>query len=218
MDNQNQSQTYPFKNTPLPYGYGGLEPYIDARTMMLHHDRHLQTYIDNLNKYLEDKPELQHLTLQELIVQYGHDETIRRNAGGVFNHEFFFSTLRPGMSQIVIGLSGKLWQAIQRDFGSLEDFKEKFTSAAMSVFGSGYAWLCVNPRDKLVIVTSANQDTPFNNSPFIEAGAPKGWGMLPLLCIDVWEHAYYLKHYNERAAYIRDFWNVVDWVKVSARI
>jgi len=201
-----QTQTYPFKNTPLPYGYSGLEPYIDAKTMMLHHDRHLQTYIDNLNKYLEDKPHLQGLTLEELITRHPDDTQIRNNGGGVWNHEFFFSSLRPGMSQIVIGLSGKLMQLIQRDFGSLDNMKEKFNAAALGQFGSGYAWLCVGPDGKLVIVPTANQDTVLT------------LGLCPLLGIDVWEHAYYLKHYNKRADWIKDFWHVVDWVKVSARL
>jgi len=201
-----EKQTYPFQNKPLPYGYSGLEPYIDSRTMMLHHDRHLQTYIDNLNKYLETRPELQQLGLEELITGHSNDETIRRNAGGVYNHEFFFSGMRPGMSQIIIGLSGRLLQSIGRDFGGFEGFKEKFTSTALDVFGSGYAWLCADRKGKLVIIPTANQDTPLTLD------------LRPLLCIDVWEHAYYLKHYNERVKYIQDFWNVVDWVKVSTRL
>ena len=109
------------------------------------------------------------------------------------------------MSQIVIGLSGKLLQSFIRDFGSLENFKAKFSESALSVFGSGYAWLCAQ-GGKLVIVTTANQETPLTLE------------LTPLLCVDVWEHAYYLKHYNQRADYIKDFWNVVDWVKVSARL
>jgi len=202
------NQTYPFKNEPLPYGYGGLEPYIDAKTMMLHHDRHLQAYIDNLNKYIETKPEMQGMTLEQLLTRFPDDIEINHNAGGVYNHAFFFAGLRRGSSQIVVGLSGRLLQLITRDFGTLENMKNQFNSAAMSVFGSGYAWLCVDPHGRLVIVTTANQDVPF---------VPTS-GLKPLLNVDVWEHAYYLKHYNLRADYLRDFWNVVDWVRVSNRL
>ena len=201
-----EEQTYPFQNKPLAYGYSGLEPYIDSLTMMLHHDRHLQAYIDNLNKYLETHPGLQQLSLEELVKGHSNDETIRHNAGGVYNHEFFFDSLRPGMSQIIIGLSGRLLQILQRDFGGIDGMKEKFTDVAMGVFGSGYAWLCADSKGRLVIVPTANQDTPLTLN------------LQPLLCIDVWEHAYYLKHYNERANYIKNFWNVVDWVKVSSRL
>ena len=202
-------QTYPFQNRPLPFGFAALEPYIDAKTMMLHHDRHLQTYIDNLNKYLESRPELQTLTLEELIKQYNSDEVIAHNAGGVYNHEFFFSVLRPGVSQIIIGLSGRLLGAIQRDFGSFENFTNKFSEIANGVFGSGYTWLCLTDDCKLEIIITENQETPLTYD---------GKDYCPILAIDVWEHAYYLKHFNMRANYIRDFWNVVDWVKVSARL
>jgi len=201
-----EKQTYPFKNVPLPYCARSLEPYIDAKTMVLHHDRHLQTYIDNLNKYLETKPELQTLTLEELVLQHSDDTEIKNNAGGVYNHDFFFKSLRPGSSQIVIGISGQLLQAFQRDFAGFDGFLAKFSSAASSVFGSGYAWLCIKPDCTLEIVTTANQDTPLTS------------GLCPLLCIDVWEHAYYLKHFNVRADYIKNFFNVVDWVRVSARL
>jgi Fe-Mn family superoxide dismutase len=201
-----ENQKYPFYNVSLPYGYAGLEPYIDAKTMMLHHDRHLQTYIDNLNKYLETRPDLQNLGLGELNAKYSFDEEIRHNAGGVWNHFFFFDSLRPGISQIVIGLSGRFLQMVGRDFGGMEAFKEKFTNAALGVFGSGYAWLCVDPNGRFIIATLPNQDTPLP------------LGVRPILGIDVWEHAYYLKHYNVGADYIKDFWHVVDWVKVSARL
>lgn len=206
-----EEQTYPFHNIPLRYGYSGLEPYIDTKTMQLHHDKHLQTYIDNLNKALENAAVLQNLTLEELL-RFAHGKTdaqsvaIWRNAGGVYNHFFWFDSLRPGVSQIQIGLSGRLLQMIQRDFGSLDSFKEKFNAAALAVFGSGYAWLVIDPAGKLQIIQTANQDTPVT------------LGLFPLLNIDVWEHAYYLKHYNVRVDYINAFWNVVDWVKVSARL
>jgi len=162
--------------------------------------------VDNLNKFLANSPQLQGLNLEELLRGYSNIQEINHNAGGVYNHQFFFSGMRPGISQIVIGLSSKLLQSITRDFAGLEKMKEKFNEAAMKVFGSGYAWLCSYPNNRLCIVQTANQDTPITI------------GLKPLLCCDVWEHAYYLKHYNERAKYLDDFWHVVDWVKVSERL
>lgn len=193
------TEHYPFENTPLPYPYDALEPYIDEKTMHLHHDRHLKAYIDNLNGILKKYPQLQTLTLEQLISAAGQrpgkDWTaIARNAGGVYNHRFFFSGMCPEGKKAP---EGALAVAIDRRFGSLDGFREKFAEAALSVFGSGYAWL-VSGRRGLCLVTTANQETP--------AGAGT-----PLLNLDVWEHAYYLKHYNKRADYIGDWWNVVDW-------
>ena len=219
--NQNQNwrqQVYPFTNVPLAYGYSGLEPYIDTKTMQLHHDKHLQTYINNLNAALETQTELHGLTLEQLLQNaHTYPEPLRtaviRNGGGTYNHFFWFSQLRPGTGDITVGLSPLLKNMITRDFGSFENFKNQFTAAGAGVFGSGYAWLCVsragrgrNETEKLVIVTTPNQDTTISE------------GCFPLLNLDVWEHAYYLKHFNVRADYIKDFWNVVDWVKVSARL
>lgn len=190
---------YPFENTPLPYAYDALEPYIDEKTMQLHHDRHLKTYIDNLNALLKKYPQFQALTLEQLIHTAGQMPgkdcaAIARNAGGVYNHRFFFSGMGPDGGKEP---QGPFAAAISRRFGSLEAFREKFTEAALSVFGSGYVWL-VNGRQGLCLVTTANQETP--------AG-----GVTPLLTLDVWEHAYYLKHYNKRADYISDWWKVVSW-------
>lgn len=203
-----EKETYPFQNYPLPYGYSALEPYIDTKTMMLHHDKHLGAYVNNLNAYLETQPQLQTLSLEELLTKHSKNQTILNNAGGVYNHRFFFESLRPGISQITIGLSSKLLQAFQRSYGTFDSFKEHFSKAAMSVFGSGYAWLCLNPNCQLEIITTANQENPLT----------KNNKLCPLLCIDVWEHAYYLKHYNERANYIKNFFYLVDWVKVSNRM
>lgn len=198
---------YPFENTPLPYAYDALEPYIDEQTMHLHHDRHLQTYIDNLNKALEDRPALQRMTLEQLIIISGKlpepiGTPISRNAGGVYNHRFYFNQLSPsGLRQPVGVLAG----AIDDGFGGFTQFREKLTAAALEVFGSGYAWLVSDKRGRLSITTTANQETPL----------PRG--QCPLLNIDVWEHAYYLKHYNKRADYITDWYNVVSWGQVSDR-
>lgn len=201
------NEHYPFVNTPLPYAYDALEPYIDEKTMELHHDRHLQTYIDNLNAVLEKQPSLQGLTLEQLIrraprLSRNIGVPIHRNAGGVYNHRFFFDSLSP---DALSGPTGALEYAITKCFGSVSEFKEKFDTAAMSVFGSGYAWLVSDRKSNLKIITTANQDTPLN------------MGLIPILNVDVWEHAYYLKHYNKRADYIGDWWNVINWPKAEER-
>lgn len=195
-----QKNYYPFVNTPLPYAYDALEPYIDAKTMYLHHDRHLQTYIDNLNEILEQNPQLQALSLEQLIVNasrlpYSLQAPIRNNAGGVYNHRLFFA----GLTNPSTGIPrGRLNAAITGQFGSFGSFARQFTEAALSVFGSGYAWL-VSDRGRLKIVTSANQNTPLEQ------------GLCPVLNLDVWEHAYYLKHYNVRGNYIDDWYHIIDW-------
>ena len=195
---------YPFVNTPLPYDYASLEPYIDAKTMELHHDRHLQAYIDKLNTALSDQPRLQMLSLDELLaVAPALPEQlcieVERNAGGVYNHQFFFSCLSAegGM------LQGKLLTLVNNTFGSLDAFMLQYNQAAMSVFGSGYAWLAVASGGGLVIVTTANQETPLTANLF------------PVLTTDVWEHAYYLKHYNKRADYLTDLTSVINWSQVE---
>ncbi|MPM93454.1 Superoxide dismutase [Mn] 1 [bioreactor metagenome] len=198
---------YPFINPPLPYAYSALEPYIDTKTMHIHHDRHLQAYTDNLNKALADKPALQGLTLEQLIMTANRmppdtGVPISRNAGGVYNHRFYFNGMSPSSTGVPFG---ELAWAIDESFGSFESFKEKFTAAAMSVFGSGYAWLVCDQGGRLKIITTANQETPLPLR------------LCPILNIDVWEHAYYLKHYNERAKYIDDWWNVVNWGLANAR-
>lgn len=192
---------YPFKNTPLPYAYDALEPYIDAKTMQLHHDKHLQTYIDNLNNTLSNLPKLQKVSLEKMLA-YENDlppsvkESIRNNGGGVFNHRFFFSLLTNPAPQLPTGLLGKY---IDQNFGSFMEFHNQFTQAALSVFGSGYAWLVSDVSGALEIVTTANQDTPLAQN------------LRPVLNLDVWEHAYYLKHYNVRADYIKDWFRVINW-------
>jgi len=195
------AEHYPFKNTPLPYGYDALEPYIDTKTMHLHHDRHLQAYVDNLNATLKNCPSLQGMTIEQLIkTAYRLPEAlctpVSRNAGGVFNHRFYFDGMAPAINQQP---KEALAAAIEMAFCSLDSFKEKFKAAALSVFGSGYAWLVCDKRCNLCIVTTPNQETTLNCR------------LCPILTIDVWEHAYYLKHYNERASYIDDWFNVVNW-------
>ncbi len=199
-----ENEYYPFVNLPLPYGYDALEPYIDEKTMMLHHDKHLQTYINNLNDVLKNNPGLQKLSLKELIrssscLPQNIKNTVRNNAGGVYNHRLYFDLLKNPSEKRP---SGMLAAAIDRDFGSYGMFAEEFKKAALSVFGSGYAWL-VYACGKLKIVTTPNQDSPVCHH------------LCPILTIDVWEHAYYLKHYNVRTDYIVDWFNIINWDKAE---
>jgi Fe-Mn family superoxide dismutase len=201
MSNQ---QHYPFTLEPLPYGYGALEPYIDTLTMELHHDRHVKAYVDNLNAALKDHPEYQSWDLERLIKQANWlpeamRTSIKNNAGGVYNHNFFFKNMTGEETR----LSKILDNAISSAFGNFERFKESFTKAALGVFGSGYAWLTADCGGKLQIATSANQDTLLTRE------------LRPIMCIDVWEHAYYLKHYNKRADYIADWFRVVNLDEAS---
>lgn len=195
------NEHYPFVNPPLPYAYDALEPYIDTKTMHLHHDRHLQTYVDNLNNALKDYPELQNLSLEQLI--YNADslpsvirQSVINNGGGVYNHIFYFDGMSNSETR---SQAGMLYTAIMEEFGATERFYDEFKKNALAVFGSGYAWLVADKDGKLKIMKTANQDTPIVQN------------MCPIVVIDVWEHAYYLKHYNERAAYVDNWFHVVDW-------
>lgn len=195
------NESYPFINFPLPYAYNAMEPYIDEKTMKLHHDKHLQTYVDNLNKVLAAYPLFQTWTLEQLIVNIPSlpekiQTAVKNNGGGVYNHQFYFANLmNPSENQPV----GMLKAAIVSAFGSFETFRSQMKEAALSVFGSGYAWLVVDAAGMLRIITTANQDTPLT------------LGMGPVLNVDVWEHAYYLKHYNARGDYIDDWFQVINW-------
>jgi Fe-Mn family superoxide dismutase len=195
------NEHYPFVNPPLPYAYEALEPFIDTKTMHLHHDRHLQTYVNNLNNTLKDYPELQSWSLENLIINADRlpgaiQQSVKNNGGGVYNHIFYFDGMTNSETRAQAGM---LYPAIMKDFGSIEKFYNEFQHQALSVFGSGYAWLVVDQNGNLEIMTSANQDTPIAQN------------LCPVAAIDVWEHAYYLKHYNERAAYIEDWFHVVNW-------
>ena len=199
------NEQYPFVNPPLPYAYHALEPYIDEKTMYLHHDRHLQTYVDNLNHILEPYPALQGLSLDELLtcpfcLPSGLQIPIRNNAGGVYNHIFYFSGLTPTPN---LSIPAALKKAIDTSFGNMEEFKNNFTKAALSVFGSGYTWLILDKNKNLALMITQNQDTPLSS------------GFCPILNLDVWEHAYYLKHYNVRKDYIDDWFSVINWNHVN---
>ncbi len=193
-------EQYKFEILPLPYDYSALEPYIDTLTMQLHHDRHLQTYVNNLNDALSSYPEYQDWTLDKLIrhSDWLPDEIrtkVKNNAGGVYNHNFFFSNMSPNKRTQP---SKELAQEINMVFGSFDNFKDEFKKQALSVFGSGYTWLVFDNNNRLRIINTANQDTPLTLD------------VCPIITIDVWEHAYYLKHYNKRTDYIDDWFNVVD--------
>jgi Fe-Mn family superoxide dismutase len=199
-------QHYPFELLPLPYLYDALEPYIDIETMYFHHAKHQKAYVENLNRLLDPYPDFHEWSLERLILD-NRDlpekirEGVRRNAGGVLNHQLFFSGMSPTPSEI----HGKVQTAMLLDFGNWDSFYETFFQMAMEIFGSGYLWLAADERGKLVILPLPNQDTPLPQS------------LNPILNLDVWEHAYYLKHQNLRADYIRDWFHVVNWEEAERR-
>lgn len=200
-----------FTLAPLPYAHDALEPYIDTTTMQIHHGKHHQAYVDNLNKAIAGT-EHESKTLEQLIDHAGAiSAAVRNNGGGHWNHTFFWESLRkPGLADVVNAPTGQLAEAIGGSFGSFDAFKEKFATAGMTRFGSGWAWLLKGKEDgKLVISSTPNQDNPL-----MDVAEVKG---TPLLGCDVWEHAYYLKYQNRRADYLAAFWNVVNWDKVAER-
>lgn len=189
----------------LPYAKDALEPHIDAMTMEIHHGRHHNTYVTNLNKALESAPELASKSVEDLIadlnaVPENIRTAVRNNGGGHANHSLFWTTISPNGGGAP---SGALAQAIDSELGGFEKFKESFTAAATTRFGSGWAWLAVGKDGKLKVYSLPNQDSPIME------------GDKPLLGLDVWEHAYYLKYQNKRPDYIAAFWNIVDWNKVG---
>jgi Fe-Mn family superoxide dismutase len=201
MTSGNQLFTLP----SLPYAYNALEPYIDEMTMNIHHTKHHQAYINNLNGALLKHPELKSFSLEDLLKSINQlpDDirtTVRNNGGGHWNHDFFWKMLTPKTDTRP---NGALQKAIDKYFVSADGLKENFSKAAMGIFGSGWAWLIVTSSKDLKIVGTSNQDNPL-----MDVATEKG---TPILGIDVWEHAYYLKHQNKRADYIKDFWNVVNW-------
>jgi len=195
----------PFTLAPLPYAHDALEPHIDTVTMQIHHGKHHQAYVDNLNKALAGTPN-ENLSIEELVAKAGSiSAAVRNNGGGHWNHSFFWESLAPNAGGAP---SGSLADAINAAFGSFDSFKEKFAAAGMTRFGSGWAWLIV-ANGKLEICSTPNQDNPL-----MDIAETKG---LPLLGADVWEHAYYLKYQNRRADYLAAFWQVVNWNVVAAR-
>ncbi len=192
---------------PLPYAYNALEPYIDQQTMEIHHDRHHAAYVNNLNAALKDYPELQVKSLEELLrnldtLPEAIRTAVRNNGGGHANHTLFWDVMSPNGGGEPCG---ELAQAIEKAFGSTAQFNEEFAKAAATRFGSGWAWLVLDQAGNLAILSTANQDTPVSDN------------KIPILALDVWEHAYYLKYQNKRPDYIAAWWNVVDWEKADAR-
>lgn len=195
-----------FTLTPLPYAYDALEPHIDKLTMEIHHGKHHQAYVTNLNKALEGKGNFQ--SLEKIFAGINAvSSAVRNNAGGHYNHSLFWTLMKPNGGGEP---KGKLGETIKTTFGSFEEFKKQFADIAMKRFGSGWAWLVVN-NGKLSIGSTPNQDNPLMNLDGLEI---KG---TPVLALDVWEHAYYLKNQNRRADYIASWWNVVNW-EVAERL
>jgi len=195
-----------FTLSPLPYAHDALEPHIDATTMQIHHGKHHQAYVDNLNKALAGT-EHEGKTIEEIVKHAGSiSVAVRNNGGGHWNHDFFWNSLSPNAGGMP---KGKLAEAINQSFGSFDAFKEKFQTAGMTRFGSGWAWLIVKDG-KLEICSTPNQDNPL-----MDIAEVKG---SPILGVDVWEHAYYLKYQNRRADYLGAFWNVINWNTVEERM
>ena len=196
-------ETYPFRLPELPYAYHALEPFIDQRTMYFHHDKHLKTYIDNLNKALEAYPEYQTWTLEELLTRLPElpeelRTPVRNNGGGVYNHEMYFHLMAP---------AGQPFSTeVAEAFGGEDNWKRQMKAAALGQFGSGFAWLVRDTTGALKIIALPNQDNPLTI------------GLQPILPLDVWEHAYYLKHQNLRSDYIDDWFHVINWNAVEQRL
>ena len=196
-------ETYPFRLPELPYAYHALEPFIDQRTMYFHHDKHLKTYIDNLNKALEAYPEYQTWTLEELLTRLPElpeelRTPVRNNGGGVYNHEMYFHLMAP---------AGQPFSTeVAEAFGGEDNWKRQMKAAALGQFGSGFAWLVRDTTGALKIIALPNQDNPLTI------------GLQPILSLDVWEHAYYLKHQNLRSDYIDDWFHVINWNAVEQRL
>jgi Fe-Mn family superoxide dismutase len=191
----------------LPYAFNALEPHIDAQTMEIHHGKHHNAYVTNLNKALESAPDLQAKSAEALIkdlsaVPDAIRTAVRNNGGGHVNHTAFWTSMAPGAGGEP---SGALAEAVKKAFGDFASFKEKFNNAGMTRFGSGWAWLSLDKGGALVVHSTANQDNPLME------------GMTPLLGCDVWEHAYYLKYQNRRADYLNAWWNVVSWPEIAKR-
>jgi Fe-Mn family superoxide dismutase len=204
---ENQNQTYPFSLPPLPYAFDALEPVIDAQTMQLHHDKHHQVYVDNLNNALKDHTEFHNRSLEQILqnineVPEAVRTAVRNHGGGHHNHSMFWQIMKRNDGAAPTGAT---LQAIEKSFGSFDDFKTKFNEAGTKLFGSGWVFLVVD-NGELKIQPMPNQDSPLMNNLQVVMGN------------DVWEHAYYLKYQNKRADYLKAWWDVVNWEVVGERI
>ncbi len=189
----------------LPYAHNALEPHIDALTMEIHHGKHHQAYVNNLNAAVEGSP-MAGKSLEDLMKHHSDVPAVRNNGGGHYNHSMFWTLMSPNGGGLP---TGALAADINSTFGSFDSFKEAFAKAAATRFGSGWAWLCVNSAGKLEICSTANQDNPLMPS--------VGCAGTPILGLDVWEHAYYLKYQNRRPDYVSAFFNVINWTEVASR-
>ena len=195
-----------FELPPLPYDHDALEPTIDAETMRFHHGKHHKAYTDKLNEGVEKDPALAGKSIEDILGMISSQPPlVRNNGGGYWNHDFFWNSMKKGGGRP----SGKLADAIARDFGGLDGLKEQFNAKGVGQFGSGWAWLIADADGKLKVTSTPNQDNPL-----MDAVSERG---TPLLGNDVWEHAYYLNYRNDRAAYLKAWWDVVDWDKVGQR-
>jgi superoxide dismutase, Fe-Mn family len=199
---------YPYSLPQLPYPYDALEPYIDKMTMEIHHTKHHQAYINNLNSALEKYPEFHNLELEEILKNLNQlpeeiKTAVRNNGGGHYNHTLFWEIMKPdGEGEP----KGKLKEEIEKNFRSFEEFKKLFSETAIKHFGSGWAWLVITSDKKLKVYSLLNQDNPLMN------------GDIPIMGLDVWEHAYYLKYQNRRAEYVEAWWHVVNWNKIEENL
>jgi Fe-Mn family superoxide dismutase len=197
----------PFELPPLPYPYNALEPHIDEQTMRIHHDKHHGAYVTNLNKALESAPNLAQKSIEDLLanldaVPENIRMAVRNNGGGHYNHTMFWEIMKPGGANAP---GGALGQAISSTFGSVDKLKEQVNAAGAARFGSGWAWLVLEKDGKMTVISTPNQDTPLST------------GQQPVLGVDVWEHAYYLKYQNRRPDYLQAWWNTVNWAEVGSR-
>ena len=199
--------SYPFQLPELGFAYDALEPHIDARTMEIHHQKHHGAYTANFNAALEGHPQYHGMDAEDILRGFDGlpaeiQNAVRNNGGGYHNHALFWDILTPGGSNVP---TGDLAEAITAELGSFDEFKKAFATAAATRFGSGWAWLAMDPAGKLQVFSTANQDSPLSN------------GHSPILGLDVWEHAYYLNYQNRRPDYVQAFWKVVNWDKVAEK-
>jgi Fe-Mn family superoxide dismutase len=206
-DIQHQEEIMPFALPPMKYDFGALEPIIDARTIEIHHDMHHATYLKNLNVALEKAPQFFDWPVEKILVSLDQlpseiRTAVKNNGGGVYNHNLYWDSMTPVHDSQPIG---SLAKAIDATFGSFDQFKTEFEKAGLGRFGSGYAWLSLDSSQKLVIHSTANQDCPLQDN------------LIPILVVDVWEHAYYLKYQNRRVEYLSGWWPLVDWQVAEQR-
>lgn len=206
INKENAVKEDDFRLPELPYDYDALAPYIDARTMKIHHSKHHAGYVKKLNAAVKDT-EYSSLTIEQILAKIDSDpknDAIRNNAGGHYNHSLFWEIMTPKSTVP----EGELFNVVEKSFGSLQDMNDEFRAAALSVFGSGWAWVCADKNKELFITATENQDNPMMNKVVEKNGRP-------ILGIDVWEHAYYLKYKNQRNEYIDNFMNLINWKQVS---